>query len=258
MAAGTQTVNQWGGRYGANMNMRYDRLWGSLDLSYAYQARMVVNRFGKDRNAADKGEEVESVFSQLFITPVYNTYFKIYTTYNMRNGAGGSLSRRLAPVNLELYHAPRKNLDIYLQDSYKFGQGNDSFVAQVNAGDEKNYFGLGLATYSSQPNTCIVNQTMGFRVPWAQTWRAEGVLRYKIVGFAAPGDKGFSFFEKSLVLYKDFHDFHTSWFFKVRRGVREFFFLVSLKMNDPSKRDSLEDASRSYWHPWRKDGDIRD
>ena len=258
VATSAQTTDQWVGRYGVNMNMRYDRLWGSLDLSYAYQARMLANRFGKDRNAADKGEEVEALFSQLFITPVYNTYFKVYTTYDMRDGAGGSLSKRLAPVSLELYHAPRKNLDIYLQDSYKVGRGNDSFVAQINSGDEKNYLGLGLANYSTQPNTYVVSQTMGFLVPWAPSWRAEGVLRYKIVRFAAAGDKGFYFFEKSLILYKDFHDFRTSWYFKVRRGVKEFFFLVSLKMNDSSKRDALEDASRNYWHPWRKEGDLRD
>ncbi len=258
IATSAQTTDQWIGRYGANMNMRYDRLWGSLDLTYSYQARMVVNHFGKDRDAVDKGEEVKSLFSQLFMTPTYNTYLKAYTTYDMRDGAGGSLSKRLAPVNLELYHAPRKNLDVYLQESYRFGQGNDSLVAQVYMGDEKNYLGLGLANYSTEPNTYVVNQMMGFRMPWAPSWRAEGVLRYKIVRFAAPGDEGLRFFEKSLILYKDFHDFHTSWYFKIRRGVKEFFFLVSLKMNDPSKRDALEDASRNYWHPWRKEGDIRD
>jgi len=258
IATSAQTTNQWIGRYGTNVNMRYERLLGSLDLSYAYQARMVVNRFGRDRLAADKGEEVKSLFSQLFITPAYNTYFKAFTTYDLRDGVGGSLSKRLAPMNLELYHAPRKNLNVYLQDSYKFGQGNESLVAQIYSGDEKNYFGLGLANYSIEPNTYVVNQMMGFRVPWAPSWRAEGVLRYKIVRFAAPEDKGFIFFEKGLTLHKDFHDFHTSWFFKVRKDVKEFFFLVSLKMNDRGKRDAFEDASRNYWHPWRKEGDLRD
>ncbi len=252
------TSDQFIGHYGTNINMRYDRLWGALDLSYAYQARMPVNRFGKDRGAADKGEEVRSVFSQFFITPAFNTYFKANTTYDMRQGAGGSFSKRLAPVNLEIYHAPRKDLSIYLQESYKFGEGNSSFVAQVNSGDDKNYLGLGLANYSTQPNTYVVNQTMGFRLPWAPSWRAEGVLRYQLVRFVAPGDKGLFFFEKSIILYKDFHDFHTSWDLKIRHGAKEFFFLVRLKMNDASKRDPLEDASRNYWHPWRKADDMRD
>ena len=246
------------GHYGTNINMRYDRLWGSLDLSYSYQARMTANRFGKDSSAADKGEEIRSMFSQLFITPTYNTYLKANAAYDLRPGWGGSLSKRLAPVNLEVYHAPRKDLNIYLQESYKFGEGNCSFVAQVNSGDEKNYFGLGLANYSSQPNTYVINQTMGFRLPWAQSWRAEGVLRYRLVRFVAHGDKELLFFEKSITLYKDFHDFHTSWDLKIRRGVKEFFFLVRLRMNDALKRDPLEDASRNYWHPWRKEGDLRD
>ncbi|OGS08068.1 MAG: hypothetical protein A2270_03230 [Elusimicrobia bacterium RIFOXYA12_FULL_51_18] len=258
IATSAVTTDQWIGRYGVNTNIRYDRLWGSLDLGYSYLARMVVNRLGKDRTAADKGEELRSLSSQLFITPVYTTYFKAGASYDMRDGMGGSFSRRLSTMTVEFYHAPRKNLDIYLQDSYRFGDGNKSFVAQVYSGDEKNYLGVGLAHYSSQPHDYVLNQMMGFRVPWAQSWRAEGVLRYKLVRFTAPGDKSVNFFEKGLVLYKDFHDFHTSWHFMVRRGVNEFHFLVSLKMNDSNKRDPLEDSSRNYWHPWRKDGELRD
>ena len=122
---------------------------------------------------------------------------------------------------------------------------------------------MGLANYSTSPHDYILNQMMGFRVPWAQSWRAEGVLRYKLVRFTAPGDKSVQFFEKGLILYKDFHDFHTSWHFTVRPGlkqrdVNEFHFLISLKMNDPSRRDPMEDASRNDWHPWRKDGELRD
>ena len=263
IATSAATRDQWIGRYGVNANMRYDRLWGSLDLGYAYLARMRVNRMGKDRASADKGEEQRSLSSQLFIAPSYTTYFKAGTAYDMRNGVGGSFSRRLSPMTIEFYHAPRRNLDIYLQDSYRFGDGNKSFVAQVYAGDEKNYLGVGLAHYSTSPHDYILNQMMGFRVPWAESWRAEGILRYRLVRFTAPGDKSVQFFEKGLILYKDFHDFHTSWHFTVRPGlkqrdVNEFHFLISLKMNDPSKSDPLEDASRNDWHPWRKAGELRD
>ncbi|MFA6434176.1 MAG: LPS export ABC transporter periplasmic protein LptC [Elusimicrobiales bacterium] len=258
LATSAQTTNQWIGRYGTGANMRYDRSWGSLDLTYAYQARMVANRFGRDRYAADKGNETKSLYSQLFVMPSYNSYFKAYTTYDLRDGVGGSLSKRLAPVNLELYHAPRKNLNIYVQEAYKFGRGNDSLVGQVYLGDEKNYFGLGVANFSTQSNAYVVNQMMGFRVPWAPSWRAEGVLRYRIIRFAQPADQRLLFFEKSIILYKDFHDFHTTWDLRVRRGVKEFFFLIRLKMNDASKRDALEEQSRNYWHPWRKDGDLSD
>jgi hypothetical protein len=251
-------TDKWVGRYGAGMSMRYDRLWGSLDLGYSYIARMVENRLGKDRNATDGGEEVKSVTSQLFVSPVSSTYFRAGAAYDMRNGEGGSFSRRLSTMTAEFYHAPRKNLDIYVQDSYRFGDGNKSFVTQIYSGDEKNYLGLGFAYYSNTPDYYVINQMMGFRVPGARSWRAEGVLRYKLGDFARHGNNRMKIFEKGLVLYKDFHDFHTTWSFKVRRGVNEFFFLVSLKMNDAGKRDAFDDASRNDWHPWRKDGALRD
>jgi hypothetical protein len=176
----------------------------------------------------------------------------------MRDGMGGSFSRRLSTVTFEYYHAPRKNLDIYLQDSFRFGDGNRSFVAQVYSGDEKTYMGAGFAYYANMPNVYVLNQVMGFKVPWFQSWRAEGVLRYELGDFTTHGNKRLKFFEKGVILYKDFHDFQTTWNFKVRRGVNEFFFLVSLKMNDPGKRDAFEDASRNDWHPWRKEGALRD
>jgi len=68
----------------------------------------------------------------------------------------------------------------------------------------------------------------------------------------------FSFFEKSLILYKDFHDFRTKWEVRSRTGAKEFYFLISLKMNDPAAKDDLDADSRKFWHPWRKEGEVRD
>ncbi|HOW90480.1 MAG TPA: hypothetical protein PL037_09360, partial [Elusimicrobiales bacterium] len=252
------SAEKWVGRYSFSTSMRYDRLWGSLDTGYSYQARMAENRLGKDRLAADRGEEVESVYSQLFVSPVSNTYFRTGASYDMRDGMGGSFSRRLSTMTFEYYHAPRRNLDIYLQDSYRFGDGNKSFVAQVYSGDEKTYLGAGFAYYTTTPGSYVLNNVAGFTVPWAPSWRAEGVLRYELGDFSSRDNKKLKFFEKGLILYKDFHDFHTSWFFKERRGVNELFFLVTLKMNDPAKRDAFDDGSRNDWHPWRKAGAIRD
>jgi hypothetical protein len=258
MATSALTTNAWTGRYGSNVNLRYDRLLGSLDLSHSYQARMSVNRLEQNRKAADKGEETNSLSSQLFIMPEYNTYLKTNISYDLRPWVRGVVSRRLSPLSAELYHAPRKNLNIYVQDSYIFAEGNRSLITQVYAGDEKDYVGLGLANYNNQPNTYVINQMTGFRLPWASSWRAESVLRCEIVRFRTDGDRSVHFFEKGLILYKDFHDFHTTWSYKVRRGVKEFFFLVSLKKSDSARLDPFEDASRNLWHPWRKEGDLRD
>jgi len=258
VATSAVTADLWIGRYGTSLNLRYDRLWGSFDMRYSYTGRLAANKLAKDRRAADKGEEISSLSPELFIMPHYNTYFKANTSYDLRNSARGSFADHLSTMTVEYYHAPRKNLDIYLQDSYSFAKGNRSFVAQVNSGGTQNYTGLGLASYNSQPGVLVFNQTFGFKVPWADSWRAEAILRYKLVHEAGLNFTGFCFFEKSLILYKDFHDFRTRWDFRVRRGVKEFSFLLSLKMNDPARNDRLEESSRNYWHPWRKVGQIRD
>ena len=258
VATSPLTTNRWTGRYGSNVNLRYDRLLGSLDLTHSYQARMTVNRMEQDRGAGDKGEETNSLFSQIFLTPAYNTYFKTNISYDMRSWVRGAVSKRLSPLFAELYHAPRKNLNIYVQDSYIFAEGNSSLIAQVYAGDEKDYVGMGVANYSNKPNTYVVNQMLGFSLPWAKSWRAESILRCEITRFNTDRVRSTRFFEKGIVLYKDFHDFHTTWSYKVRRGVKEFFFLVSLKKSDDARRDSFEDVSRNFWHPWRKEGDLRD
>ena len=64
--------------------------------------------------------------------------------------------------------------------------------------------------------------------------------------------------EKGVTLYKEFHDFNTTWFFKERHKVHEIFFLLTLKINDVTRRDPFDEAARNDWHPWRKEGMLRD
>lgn len=258
LATGAMTTDRWVGRYGASLNLRYDRLWGSLDVRYNYAGRFAANRLAKDKGAADGGEEVKSLSPELYLTPRRNSYFRANTSCDLRGQARGSFANRLSTMTVEYYNAPRPDLEIYLQDSYSFAEGHRSVVAQVNSGGEENYLGLGVAGYSSMPHTLIFNQALGFKLPWAGTWRAEAVLRYQLTHDKGLNFTGFYFFEKGLVLYKDFHDFRTRWDFRTRKGVKEFSFLISLKMNDPARRDALEETSRNYWHPWRKPGQIRD
>jgi hypothetical protein len=39
--------------------------------------------------------------------------------------------------------------------------------------------------------------------------------------------------------------------------VKDVFFIVTLKMNEPQKED-LEQKAKEYWRPWREDGADRD
>ena len=251
--------NSWIGRYGGSANLRYDRLWGALDLTYSYKRRMHSNKMENDVSAADKGEEDNSLSPQLFVIPRFNTYYKVGTSYDLRSYYTGSFTKRLAPLSAELYYAPRPMIDIFASETYSLSGGSRSFVTQVNMGDKINYIGGGIANYSTDKRSWIVSNTLGFR-PWhGSLWRAEAVLRYRLTHGGGVNFSEIKFFEKDLILYRDFHDFRTRWDFKVRAGgVKEFFFNVNLKMNDASHVDSLEEKSREYWHPWRKEGDVRD
>ncbi len=246
-------------RYGANLNLRYDRLWGSMDLRYSVLRRTRENSFALDVSSTDKGQELESVFADLFIMPKHNVYFRARTSLDVRNYYTASFTRRLAPLVAEAYFAPRPSLDLYAEDSYSFLDGNRGFVSQMNFGGGKDYFGLGVANYSTDSEAWVLSNTFGFHFWKNSSWRAEGVLRYRAVPSGLLKLDSFRFFEKALVLYRDFHDFHTRWDFRVRSGgVKEFFFLVTLKMNDPVRYDGLEEKSREFWHPWRQEGAVRD
>jgi len=252
-------IDTWIGRYGGAATLRYDRFWGSLDLGYSYTRRLRSNKLESDSDAVDKGQEVHSLSSQLFVMPRFNTYYKLSTSYDLRDHYVASFSRRLAPITGEIYYGPRPFMEIYLSETYSIYSGTRSFVAQVNIGDKENYIGGGIANYSNAPRGWVVSNTLGFR-PWkGSRWRAETVLRSRLVS-----EGGFKFgdiklFEKGLTLYRDFHDFYTRWNFRERSGgVREFFFYVTLKMNAPKRVDDLEKKSREFWHPWRADGAVRD
>ncbi len=252
-------ADRWVGRYGGSANLRYDRAWGSVDLSYSYKRRQSVNKLSPDSAAPDRGQETSSLASQLFLMPRFNTYYKLGTSVDLRDYYSASLTKRLAPLYAEVYYAPRPDTDIFAAENYSLHGGSNSFVAQVNVGDKVNYVGGGVANYSTAPRAWVIGNTFGFR-PWrGSLWRAEAVLRYRLLSEGGLNFSEIKFFEKGLTLYRDFHDFHTRWDFKVRSGgVKEFFFYVSLKMNDPARYDSLEEKSREFWHPWRKEGEVRD
>lgn len=251
--------DRWVGRYGGAANLRYDRSWGALDLTYSYKRRQRANKLSPDSAAPDRGQEASSLAAQLFLMPRFNTYYKLGTSADLRDYYSASLTKRLAPLFAEVYYAPRPDVDIFVTENYSLHGGSNSFVAQVNVGGKENYIGGGVANYSTSPRAWVVSNTFGFR-PWRGSfWRAEAVLRYRLMSEGGLNFSEIKFFEKGLVLYRDFHDFRTRWDFKVRSGgVKEFFFFVNLKMNDPARYDSLEEKSRAYWHPWRKEGEVRD
>jgi lipopolysaccharide assembly outer membrane protein LptD (OstA) len=87
----------WVGRYGGGATLRYEQLWGSLDLGYAYKRRLHTDKLEEDTTAADKGQETSMVTSQLFVMPIFNTYYKLSTAYDVRSyyTAGSTIPRAL-------------------------------------------------------------------------------------------------------------------------------------------------------------------
>ena len=249
----------WVGRYGGGATLRYDRFWGSLDLGYAYTRRMRNNKLENASGAPDRGQEVNSLSSQLFLMPRFNTYFKLSTAYDLRDYFNASFTRRLAPITAEAYYAPRAGIDVFATETYSLAGGSKSFVSQVNFGGKEDYFGFGVANYSTDPRGWVLNNTLGFRPGKTSAWRLELALRYRMLNDGGLNFSEINFFEKAVTLYKDFHDFRTRWNYRERSGgVREFFFYLNLKISEPSRKDDLEEKSREFWHPWRAEGELRD
>lgn len=169
------------------------------------------------------------------------------------------LNARMTPLVTEASYSPFGNYSFFAQDTYDFYGSSNSFILQGRAGSNENYFGLGLSNYSSaagDDGAWTLHNTFGIRLYPKATWRIEGTLRFRVIA-----DEGHNnslrFFEKSISLYKDFHDFRTRFSFRSRSGSEDFFFIVTLKVNEPRKED-LEEKSREYWRPWREDGAARD
>ena len=245
----------WIGRYGTNLNLRYDRIFGSFDLKYSYRRRLQSNKFKSDDLSADRGEEIKTVGYEIFLRPNYNMYFRSAADYDLRDYFSKSALRRVSPITAEFYFTGKNLFSFYAQNIYSPCAGNQSMVSQIHMGTDKNYIGFGLANYKTSKDTYIFNNTVGFKPP-GSSWRLESVFRYQLAKKNGLLLKDISFFEKTFILYKDFHDFRTMWKFTRRPNVNEFFFLVNLKIN--SKIEKKSDKSDAYWYPWRKENQIRD
>lgn len=255
----TALSDSWISRYGGKLNLRYDRIWGSLDIGYALTERLRDRSIKYDSASEDKGQEKREVYGDLFIMPNYKTYFRIRSAYDVTDYAVKSFKNRLSPLISEISYSPKNDLGFYAQNTYDFHGSSNSFILQVNAGTADNYIGMGVSNYSTDAGddgAWIIHNNFGFKPFPESKWKAEVTLRYRAVVGHGKKDS-FSFFEKSFAVYKEFHDFKTRFNFRMRPSGNDFFFLISLKMNAPAK-ENLEEKSREYWRPWREQGAVRD
>lgn len=256
--------NLWIGLFGAGTNLRYDTLLGSIDIGYSYARRLKVNSFSLDSQSPDRGVESNRISFENFLRPSRRVYARVASGYDLINYRGyyPGVRERFDPVTGEIGYTPNPNFSVFARDEYDLKDGNISFFMQAEFGSSgTNHMGLGISHYSSSPSDYIVNQTVSLypcRRGRRCSWHVDAVLRYVA---SSPSGMRFSnvrLFGKSLVLYKDFHDFRTSWNFRVRPGVREFSFTMDLKFNNVTKVARQTPDSDKFWHPWRKEGEERD
>ncbi len=196
----------------------------------------------------------------MFIVPNYKTHFRAKAGYDNRNYFDAQARQRMTPLVAELSYSPSDKYNIFIQDTYDFYGSTNSFIMQGRAGNNENYYGLGISKYSEAADddgAWLFHNTFGLKLYPTATWRLEGILRIRAVAAKGSSDS-LNFFEKTLTLHKDFHDFRTRLSFRSRPGgVKDVFFIISLKMNEAHKED-LEEKAREYWRPWREPGAARD
>ncbi len=248
--------DQWIGHYGTRLNLRKSQHWGSIDISFYSMRRNSINKMQLDRSAYDKGVENQELNYSIFWIKSSNSYLRLSSGYDLKSYDDyKSFKKRMFPLSFETYIGGHGK-EIFVYDSYDIDRGNKSFISQLNLGNEKDYFSMGLANYSDDSSKWIVSNGLGFTLPIRGNWRTELILRYCIDSV----DKRFNayFFEKSAVVYKDFHDFRTKFHIRTRRDVKEFFLYITLKMNDPYRSDEVSKKADYFWRPWRKPGENRD
>lgn len=248
--------DQWIGRYGTRLNIRKSQSWGSIDVNFYALRRNEANKMEIDRYSYDKGVENQELNYSIFWIKSSNSYLRLFSGYDLKSyDYYKSFKKRMFPLSFETYIGGNGR-EIFIYDSYEIDQGNKSFISQLNLGNEKDYFSMGLANYSDDRSKWIVSNGLGFMLPIRGNWRSELTLRYCVDSV----DKRLNtyFFEKSAIIYKDFHDFRTKLSIRTRKDVKEFFLYITLKMNDPYRNDEISRKADYFWRPWRKPGESRD
>jgi len=271
---GTIGQNQWTGAYGTNMVLRYDTLLGTLDTGYYYQRRFSPNSLNVDASAADSGISSNTVTMQLFMRPNRYFYLRSGTGYDFKYTQNQSLNydQRILPVINELQYTPSDKLNMFVRNYYRIGDGSQAFVFQAGVGSPEETGGsLGFSNYKSYGTTAVSSAISDFKtgpgsyivsptlrwVPLNKSWRMDiGVSLYAYT----TGGVNFNtlcMYEKNLTIYKNFHDFFTQWYVKIRPGVETVGFMANLRFNDPTPRRVSPEETQRFGDGWEYSGSGR-
>ena len=242
-------------RYLLNSSLRYSVGRVSVDFIYKGQFRSEVNKFVIDSGSSDGGIEMSRFFSKVMFINSLAEYFSLETSYDF-NAHNHHLpfSKRISPLSVE-YYKLFSNYELYFKESYSFRTGHKNFVANMSTHLEKNYLKVGFANYDNHKERLILSTILGYNPLPTKGWYGEFGFRYYL---DLSKDMRLKFFEKNIAINKEFHDFNTKFTFRSIKGNNEFFFYITMKMNDPYRKDSLDSEIDKEFRPWRRFNEERD
>lgn len=250
----TYTDDKFISKYGYVFNMRYSTTRNIYELKYNGLFRSKRNKLLLDNDASDKGVEASDLsLLSSFINRIDN-YLRLTASYDLKSYTNRkSFRERLQPLSFE-YYKNYTNYELYFKEVYDINEGHKSFITQMNSYNDRNYLNVGFANYSTNKEEILISNTFGYLPSKKLGWFGEFVIRYSI----DITDSELNFFDKEVIIYKDFHDFRSKFMFRIRKDVKEFFFYITMKMNDPYRKDKIDRQVDEYFKPWRKFDEERD
>jgi len=242
-------------RYSYTSSIRLFGVSDSYQVSYSGIFRTENKKFEIDNKSSDKGIEKSALDFDITLFSMIDRYMRVFMSYDLKNyGYSKEFKDRLSPISFESYRS-RDNYEIYFKDVYDIKKGNQAVILNMNSFNDKNYLNVGVANYAENRSRVVVSNLLGYYPVKKYGWFGEFVVRYY---FDMEKDMGFKIFEKGFILNKEFHDFRTRFVFRNRKGVKEFFFYITMKMNDRYRKDSIDREVDKFFKPWRRFEDERD
>jgi hypothetical protein len=242
-------------RYSYTSSIRLFGVSDSYQVSYSGIFRTENKKFEIDNKSSDKGIEKSALDFDITLFSMIDRYMRVFMSYDLKNyGYSKDFKSRLSPISFESYRS-RDNYEIYFKDVYDIKKGNRAVILNMNSFNDKNYLNVGVANYAENRSRVVVSNLLGYYPVKKYGWFGEFVVRYY---FDMEKDMGFKIFEKGFILNKEFHDFRTRFVFRNRKGVKEFFFYITMKMNDRYRKDSIDREVDKFFKPWRRFEDERD
>ena len=243
-------------RYTYTSSLRLSTLSNSYQVSYSGIFRTKNRQFILDSKSSDKGIEKSALDFDITLFSMIERYSRISWSYDLKSYTyNKDFIHRISPISFESYSS-KNNYSIYFKDIYDLNRGNQAVILHMSSSYEKNYLDVGVANYSQNRDRIVVSNRLGYYPVKRYGWYGEFILRYYFD--IDSNDMGFKIFEKGFVLNKEFHDFRTRFVFKNRKNVNEFFFYITMKMNDRYKNDNIDREVNEYFKPWRKFDEERD